>query len=68
MNILQDKDGKTSSFRIIWAATVISIVGTWAFNCIATKTMQPFPLDSMGLLALLVASPAKTASENLKKQ
>ncbi len=62
-NILKDKTGKLSSFRILWTLTTTTIVLTWALVSFQTKTLQPWPLDGITTLGLFVSSGIKTYTE-----
>jgi hypothetical protein len=65
-NIFKDGNGNMSSFRIVWAITVLTIFFTWSYSCIATKSLHQLPLDGLGIIALLGASPLKTQTEKSK--
>jgi hypothetical protein len=64
--IFEDQDGNKSSFRVVWSISVIVIVFVWGWTSIATKTMQPWPLDALTTIGLFTGSAVKTFSENRK--
>lgn len=63
MKLLEDHEGNTSSFRLVWAISVLLIVGSWAWVGISTGALQPWPMDGVTTIGLIMGPAAKTFAE-----
>lgn len=63
MKFLQDREGNSSSFRVVWALSVLLIVVSWAVVSIKTTILQPWPLDGITTIGLFAGPAAKTYAE-----
>ncbi len=61
--MFRDKAGNVSSFRVVWAISVLTIFGTWALSSFTTGVLQVMLIDGITMGALFGASGLKTYTE-----
>lgn len=66
--MFEDHEGNLSSFRVVWAISVLTIVFTWAIVGVKAGIMQPWPMDGLTTVGLFGGPGLKTATERLKSQ
>jgi len=54
-DMFKDTDGNTSSMRIVWTVSVLTLVFTWAYISISTKHLQAFTMGDAAWFAALFA-------------
>ena len=54
MKYLQDDHGNSSTMRAVWVMGVLIILGTWAFICISTGTLQHFTTGDAVFFGMLI--------------
>ena len=61
----EDNEGNTSSMRIVWTITVLTIVFTWAYISLTTGVLQSFTMgDAAWFAALFGGKVAQSYVEN----
>ncbi len=51
--LLQDNDGNTSSMRIVWVISVLTIIGVWAVVSLKNNQMQSFSVGDAVFIGML---------------
>ena len=53
MKYLQDDDGNQSTMRLVWAVSVLVIIGTWSYVSISGGQLQNFQLGDAMFIGVL---------------